>query len=386
MFNEFQISDFYTMRNYLVTKKISDDRDHIIPYFFYSKHGYIPEHIFDTAKSLRANTLKTLSANIKSAFTNLKNKNIRYFKLKYKSKNKLDFNVISDDKTNCNISIINNKYYISISKLKNIKIKVNTKEKIPLEITSEIKIEKTKLGFNLVLPYTITKTYESNKTVNKTDLIVNYKKDMPKVCALDPGQRTFLTGFDSIGNIFNIGNNANKKILELKLKKDKIKSEYEKYKKIKKKKYKEYKKYKYYKYKYYTMENKIKNYIKELHHQSANYLTKEYDKIILPKYETQKMVKKGSKNFNKMILSLNHFNFKNILKNKCKKHNKTLIEVCEAYTSKTCSNCSKYKLNLGSSKIYNCEYCKRKFDRDENAAYNIYKHVILGELKIYNIY
>ena len=144
MFNEHSISDFQTLRNYLVTKKITDNRDHYIPYFLYSKLGYIPDHIYDTAKSLRANTLKTLASNIKSAFSNLKNKNIKYFKFNYKSKNKLDFNVISDDKTNCNLSKIDNKYYVSISKLKNIKIKVDLNEKIPLEITSEIKIEKTK--------------------------------------------------------------------------------------------------------------------------------------------------------------------------------------------------------------------------------------------------
>ena len=98
------------------------------------------------------------------------------------------------------------------------------------------------------------------------------------------------------------------------------------------------------------------------------------------------MVQKGKKSFNSMILSLNHFSFKESLKSKCIKLNKTLIEVDEAYTSKTCSNCSKCKIDLFSSKIYNCKFCNKTFDRDKNASYNILKYVMLGSLKIHNIF
>ena len=386
MFNNDGISNFMTLRDYLVTKKETESRDHIIPYWFYSKDRGIPESVYETAKSLRANTLKRLSINIKSAFSNLKNKNIKYFKIRYKSKKKLDFNLISDDSTNCKINKEYNKYTLSISKLKNIKIKVNKNEKLSLNVDSEISILKTNIGYYLILPQKMNKSFSDNVIKSNNIINVKSKKDSYKICALDPGLRSLLTGIDLDGNIFNIGENVLEKLNKIKIDKSLIYSKYSKLKKIKNKSYKEYKRYIYYKYNYYIKENKLKNYIKELHHQASNYLVSKYDKIILPKFGTQKMVKSGQKAFNKMILSLNHFSFKQLLINKCIKFNKTLIEVSEAYTSVTCSNCSNYKLDLGANKIYNCNACKKVFDRDENASYNILKNVISGNLPIYNIY
>ena len=39
-------------------------------------------------------------------------------------------------------------------------------------------------------------------------------------------------------------------------------------------------------------------------------------------------------------------------------------------TSKMCSYCGSYDKNLGSSKIYNCQECKKIIDRDHNSARN----------------
>jgi transposase len=38
---------------------------------------------------------------------------------------------------------------------------------------------------------------------------------------------------------------------------------------------------------------------------------------------------------------------------------------------KRCYICKKIN-NVGSSKVYNCEYCNIRFDRDINASINIY--------------
>lgn len=47
-------------------------------------------------------------------------------------------------------------------------------------------------------------------------------------------------------------------------------------------------------------------------------------------------------------------------------------EVNESYTSKTCSICGYYKENLGGNKIYECEECGTRMDRDVNGCRGIY--------------
>jgi len=48
-------------------------------------------------------------------------------------------------------------------------------------------------------------------------------------------------------------------------------------------------------------------------------------------------------------------------------------EIDEYMTSKTCHNCKNIKKDLGSAKVYKCEKCNVKLNRDINAAINIYK-------------
>lgn len=371
LFNNYNISNFQQLRNILVTKERKCNDNLLIPDWLFSNIPYIniPDVIYDTPKSIRAQELKVLSENIKSAFSNLKNKNINHFKMNFKSKKRLNTFILNEEKTTSSIININNKKYLNISKLKNILIKINKKDKIKYEITTDIKIQKNKLNkWYLILPYK-----KEIKNISK-----NYN-----ICALDPGFRTFQTGIDLHGNQFKIGNNI-KDILNKKYKtNEEIQSKLIKIKKCNKS-FKEYKNYMKTKYNFYISKQKITNYIQELHKQTCNYLVNIYDKIILPKFETSKMLQKNMKKFNKMVNSLNHYQFQVRLSNKCKEYNKKLIIVNEAYTSKACSNCDKLNLTLGESKEFNCNFCKKTYDRDANASYNILKNVLNGSLKIYN--
>ena len=361
LFNTYGISNHFELVNKIVTKTAKYDT--IIPNWFYSS---IPISIYETPKTIRSQELKVLSTNIKSAFSNLKNKNIKYFKMNFKSKKRLFNEIINEESRTSSITKKDNKEYLNISKLKNIRIKRNKKDKIEYNITSDIKLQKTKLNkYYLLLPY------KEDKIENKED---------NRICALDPGQRTFLTGVDLKGNIFRIGEDIQDKIKKLK---QKISDCQSKLSNHKKRTIIEYKKYMRTKYDFYTQTLKLKNLIKELHNKTIKYLTTYYDKIILPRYETQKMVKSKMKGFNKQLLSLNHFEFRERLKNKCKELNKKVIIVSEAHTSKTCSLCNYYNPLLGSLKKFKCNYCNKVMDRDDNASYNILKNVLLGTLKIY---
>jgi len=71
----------------------------------------------------------------------------------------------------------------------------------------------------------------------------------------------------------------------------------------------------------------------------------------------------------RQLLTWSHYKLKMFLKNKALEFGKTVIDVCEAFTSKTESWSGKLK-NIGGSKVIG--FGKIKIDRDLNGARNIF--------------
>ena len=117
--------------------------------------------------------------------------------------------------------------------------------------------------------------------------------------------------------------------------------------------------------------NKIKNLRNELHNKCVNTLCKLYKKIYYPDFKPSSMVSKLNHKTSRNMYNLGFYTFKEKLKSKCETNNCELVICTEEYTSKTCSNCGNI-YEIGSSKIYSCSKCKCVFDRDINAAKNIY--------------
>ena len=191
--------------------------------------------------------------------------------------------------------------------------------------------------------------------LNKTKIEHEHKKTI----ALDPGVKTFCTGYDSSnGDCINFNNR-----LEL-LKRLKNKIRLMMSRNVAKEKIQ----------KWYT---KISNIITDTHWRFVTYLTRNYDEIILPHFESQKMIKKDCHGFNQILIDLNrHYQFKEKLKWKCSLLNKKLIMTNESFTTKTCGLCGKIndQMTLGT-RVFNCvdENCQMKnIDRDYHAARNIY--------------
>ncbi|OWZ20714.1 Transposase [Phytophthora megakarya] len=67
-----------------------------------------------------------------------------------------------------------------------------------------------------------------------------------------------------------------------------------------------------------------------------------------------------------------HYRFKMTLKYKMERVDGRMVECEEEYTSKTCSGCGVIKNNLGGSEVFRCDSCLAVFDRDVNAARNIF--------------
>ena len=116
---------------------------------------------------------------------------------------------------------------------------------------------------------------------------------------------------------------------------------------------------------------KIDNLVKEMHKKLALWLCCSYKKIYIPRlnFHTMKNLNKKSKS---VLASLKHCEFVNRLIHKSKEFlNCQVIEVNEAFTSKTCGLCGNVKLDLGKNRIYECNICKNVIGRDVNAARNV---------------
>jgi len=119
------------------------------------------------------------------------------------------------------------------------------------------------------------------------------------------------------------------------------------------------------------MHQKVKNLISELHHKTSKFLVDNFDVILLPTFETKNMAckrKLRSKTVRSM-LTFAHHRFKMFIKWKAKQTGKIVIDVSEAYTSKTHPQTGVIK-NIGGAKrikLLNGSWA----DRDIVGAFNI---------------
>ena len=71
------------------------------------------------------------------------------------------------------------------------------------------------------------------------------------------------------------------------------------------------------------------------------------------------------------MLGLSHYKFSEKLKYLATTIKNTLVLSCdESFTTQLCSSCGNIN-NVGKNKIYKCDNCKIKVDRDLNGAKNI---------------
>ena len=122
---------------------------------------------------------------------------------------------------------------------------------------------------------------------------------------------------------------------------------------------------------------KMSNLVDEMHWKTINYLTIDYKTILIGDMSTKEIVsnnkKKSITDMTKRVgLKLKFYQFYKRLKYKCGTRNRNYKQVNESYTSKICSKCGNEKQDLGSNKLYDCTYCKRKIDRDVNGARGIF--------------
>ena len=120
---------------------------------------------------------------------------------------------------------------------------------------------------------------------------------------------------------------------------------------------------------------KIRNLIDDLHKKVAYFLVNNFDIILLPTFETKQMTRRGARKLRKksvrQMLTLSHYKFKAFLKQKAIEYGVRVIDVCEAYTSKTVSWTGEIVANLGGSKVIKASD-GHQMDRDLNGARGIF--------------
>jgi putative transposase len=191
-----------------------------------------------------------------------------------------------------------------------------------------------------------------------------------RIIALDPGVRTFMTGFD--GNDFlEFGSGDFSKIAKLCTHLDHIKSRHDlsKGRSFKRLRYK-------LRQAMERIRTRIKNLRSECHKQVASYLTRNYDVIVLPTFETSQMVAKKSRKLHsktaRTIMNWAFYQFSQTLQHLCTRYGSKCIRVTEEYTSKTCTKCGHIHRKLGGNKKFKCPHCGHEIPRDFNGALGIF--------------
>jgi len=191
----------------------------------------------------------------------------------------------------------------------------------------------------------LTLAYGEYYLITSIEVQPRSPENQGRVVALDPGVRTFMTFFTESSYGW-IGNDSNLLIQKLCFKLDRLISKITKAKSAQKRRFKKAAD---------RLRSKVQHLVKELHHKTAQFLTENFDVILLPSFESSQMVSKSRRKIKsktvRQILTLSHYQFKKHLEWKAWELGKiALISINEAYTSKTVSWTGEI-LKIGGSRI-----------------------------------
>jgi putative transposase len=240
--------------------------------------------------------------------------------------------------------------------------KIKSAELLPKKLEYDSRLVVNRLGeFYICIPQPLEIRTENQGPTQSEDAVI----------ALDPGVRTFMTGYDPSGYAIEWGKNDINRIYRLCHTYDKIQSKHDSLhgKVHKQKRYKLRKVMR-------RIHKKIRCLIDDCHHKFSRWLCQNYHIILLPEFKTQGMVRRGKRRIRsktaRMMLTWSHFRFRQFLLHKVREHPWCQVIICtEEYTSKTCGHCGHIHQKLGGSKVFCCPNCKSELDRDINGARNI---------------
>src|ERR1019366_3400073 len=264
--------------------------------------------MLDLPTELREGASNECSKNATAAFTNLSNGNINHFNLKFR-KRKESFTINGFQKRSLKFTNIKGNISRRIFRLlpSYCPFALESCKDLP-EITNDFCLHFDGEDYYLLLPFE-----EELKTRIETGNVI----------ALDPGVRTFQTGFSNSGDSLEFcTSNSVARLHSLAINLDRLISRRakkgEKRRILSKQIIK--------------LRKKLKNLQIEMHYKVANKLTKENDIIILPSFETKGMTKKANRKLRtktvRQMSLLAHSSFKELLKTKAIERGSRIL-ICE---------------------------------------------------------
>ena len=367
----------------------------------YMFHKIYPNNQKPASHGMLAGEIESFCGNLKSCISNLKAGNIKHFKIERKEIKRIQSVRIP---LNC----IGQKglFVTELGPIVNWKNKVKQIENTTGTISRDSRLvyDRFRKTYVLKIPYYAELAAQGNK------------KD---IVALDPGEKVFQSYY-ALEECGKIGNDIRIKLLKYetairryqriankKGQKNRIKNKGKRksdMKSLLEERFKDPKKNKLRNRK--AIRNKIKrkfdklkNIVKEVHNQAAKYLTDNFKTILIPKFETQKMlcskedvVKKRretiascesldevkkykrksrlNKRVKFLMNQLSHYRFRQHLETKCLEKGCHMIVVDESYTSQVCGVCGTLSKNY-DGRVKACPKCKTRIDRDINGSRNI---------------
>jgi transposase len=184
------------------------------------------------------------------------------------------------------------------------------------------------------------------------------------IVALDPGVRTFQTGYSPTGVAFKAGDaqieimkRLHKRIDALRSVRSTVSKRRTRWR---------------LKQRLEKLERTVRGLVDDLHNQTAAALTRNFQTILLPSFGTSKMLEGDglAACTKRRMQGLCHYRFQQKLIHQCHKHGNTLFLVGEEYTTKACGGCGALKM-VGGDRTYECAHCGYAMDRDVHGARNI---------------
>ncbi|AGE48574.1 transposase [Paramecium bursaria Chlorella virus AN69C] len=300
--------------------------------------------LLSTPQPIRQQAIFEVAKNFKVAFSNLKNKNIDHFKMKYKSKKN------------------QRQYGFSLGIGTHLKHKDGVLTIFPRSLgqmryfgslpfegvpDAECRIQRDPYGDHWLL----VPVYKTTKT-----------QTIKPIVAIDPGVRTPFACFKSNGESKTLGEDMNVKLTDIRTRVSLIDRRISKCQDV-------------------TLKRKMSEHRRRLfrkhqrvrdafHWDIINDITNECSGVLLPPFETQRVSRMLKNKTNCSMFGVSHYTFRMRIKGKCEEKGLLYVEPTEEYTSKTCGVCGRINYLLGSKKTFEC-FCGNVCDRDVHAARNI---------------
>jgi putative transposase len=255
--------------------------------------------------------------------------------------------------------VVHHKHYKNMTGTYAFLKKLRSAEPLPEDLIydSRLVLERRTNAFYLCIPMPLVVRSENQAPATK------------RIIALDPGVRTFMTSYDPSGESIDFAAKDIGHIYRLCHRLDDLQSKWDA------KEVRHHQRWSMRKAGV-RMRRRIRHLVDDLHCKLAKYLCETYSVVLLPKFETQGMIRRGQRRIRsktaRAMCTLSHYRFQRRLIDKAREYPWCrVVIVSEAYTSKTCGRCGKIHAKLGGNKVFRCPSCQLECDRDKHAARNI---------------